>query len=126
MRAIRAISSVRASTGTLTHSLGVLRSRSCNCSTLTSLASVNNGLRKVMVQGVQQWGDQQRETQKGFHARMRLLGDRHVRRIRRQHPYRNLETLSGGFLNTDRAVSAFGFADNLKAKVVEWVEWIEN
>src|SRR5213594_2678288 len=126
MRAIRAISSARASTSTLTHSLGILRSKSCSCSTLTSPASINNRLRKVMVHGVQQWSDQRRETQKGFLAHMRLLGDLYVRRIRRQHPYRNLQTLSGGFLNTDCAVSAFGFADNLKGEAVEWVEWIKN
>ncbi len=57
---------------------------------------------------------------------MRLLGDLHVRRIRRQHPCGNLQTLPGGFLDRDRAVSAFGFADNLKAEAVEWVERIEN
>ena len=57
---------------------------------------------------------------------MRLLGDLYVPRSRRQHPYRNLQTLSGEFLNTDCAVSAFGFADNLKGEAVEWVEWIEN
>ena len=79
-----------------------------------------------MVHGVQQWSDQRRETQKGFLAHMRLLGDLYVPRSRRQHPYRNLQTLSGEFLNTDCAVSAFGFADNLKGEAVEWVEWIEN
>jgi hypothetical protein len=79
-----------------------------------------------MIHGVQQWSDQRRETQKGFLAQMRLLGDLYLRRSRRQHPYRNLQTLSGGFLNTDCAVSAFGFADNLKGEAVEWVEWIEN
>jgi len=57
---------------------------------------------------------------------MRLLDDLHVRRIRREHPYRNLQTLSGGFLDRHRAVSAFGFADHLKAEAVEWVERIEN
>ena len=79
-----------------------------------------------MVHGVQQWSDQRRETQKGFLAHMRLLGDLYVRRIRRQHPYRNLQTLSGGFLDRHRAVSAFWFADYLKAEAVEWVERIEN
>jgi hypothetical protein len=79
-----------------------------------------------MVHGAQQWSDQRRETQKGLLAEMWLLGDLHVRRFRRQHPYRNLQTLSGGFLNTDRAVSAFGIADNLKGEAMEWVERIEN
>src|SRR2546427_12596027 len=57
---------------------------------------------------------------------MRLLDDLHVRRIRREHPYRNLQTLSGGFLDGHRAISAFRFADHLKAETVEWVERIEN
>jgi hypothetical protein len=57
---------------------------------------------------------------------MRLLDDLHVRHIRRQHPYRNLQTLSGGFLDRHRAVSAFGLADNLKAEAVEGVKRIEN
>ena len=57
---------------------------------------------------------------------MRLLDDLHVRRIRREHPYRNLQTLSGGFLDGHRAISAFGFADHLKAEAVEWVERIKN
>src|SRR3989442_14882156 len=57
---------------------------------------------------------------------MRLLSDPHVRGIRRQHPRRNLQTLSTEFLDRDRAVSAFGFADHFKAEAVEWVEWIEN
>jgi hypothetical protein len=57
---------------------------------------------------------------------MRLLVDLYVRRIRRQHPYWNLQTLSGGFFDRHRAVPAFGFADNLKGEAVEWMEWIEN
>src|SRR5436309_13655234 len=57
---------------------------------------------------------------------MRSLSDLHIRRIWRQHPRRNLQTLSGGFLDRNRAISAFGFADHLKAEAVEWVERIEN
>jgi hypothetical protein len=57
---------------------------------------------------------------------VRFLDDLHVRRIRREHPYGNLQTLSGGFFDRHRAVSAFGFADNFKAEAVEWVERIEN
>src|SRR5467141_1148908 len=57
---------------------------------------------------------------------MRLLDDLHVRRIRRQHPCRNLQTLSGGFLDRHRAISAFRFADHLKAEAVEWVKRIKN
>ena len=126
MRAIRAISSFRALAGTLTHSFGVVRSRSCSCTTLTSLASVNNRLRKVTVRDVQHWSDQRRETQQGFAAEMRLLDDLHLRRIRREHPYRNLQTLPAGFLDRRRAVSGFEFADDFNAEAVEWVERIEN
>jgi hypothetical protein len=57
---------------------------------------------------------------------MRLLDDPHVRRIRRQHPYGNLQTLSGRFLDGHRTVSASRLADHLKAEAVEWVEWVEN
>ena len=126
MRAIRAISSARASTGMLTHSFGGVRSRSCSCTTLTSLASVINRLGKVMVRGVQHWSDQQRETQKGFLTYKRLLGHRYVRRIWHQHPRRNLQALSAGFFDRDRSISAFGFADHLKAEAVKWMERIED
>jgi len=57
---------------------------------------------------------------------MRLLDDLHLRRIRREHPYRNLQTLPAGFLDRRRAVSGFGFADDFNAEAVEWVERIEN
>ena len=55
-----------------------------------------------------------------------LLDDLHVRCIRRQHPYRNLQTLSRWVPDRDRAVSTFGFTDNLKAEAVKWVERIKN
>ena len=57
---------------------------------------------------------------------MRLLDDLYVRRIRRQHPGGNLEALSGRISDTNRAVSALGFADNLKVEAVEGMERIEN
>ncbi len=38
-----------ASIGTATLSVGIFRTRSCSCSTLTSLASINNCLQKVIV-----------------------------------------------------------------------------
>jgi len=49
-----------------------------------------------------------------------------MRRIRREHPYRNLETLSSGIPDRDSAVSTFGLTNNLKAEAVEWVERIKN
>jgi hypothetical protein len=57
---------------------------------------------------------------------MGLLDDLYVRRTRRQHPGRNLEALSGRISDTKRAVSALGFADNLKVEAVEGMERIEN
>src|SRR6266566_7193536 len=130
MRAMRSISSVRslASIDTVTHS-GTVRSRSCSCSTLTSLASVNNRLRKVIVHAVlevQLCGEQCCETQKGFLTHMGLLHDLYVGGIRQQHPRRNLQPLSGSIHDSDRAVSSPGFADDLKDKAAEWVEWIED
>jgi hypothetical protein len=57
---------------------------------------------------------------------MGLLYDLYVGGIRQQHPCRDLQTLSGSIHNSDRAVSSFGFADDLKVKAVEWVKRIEN
>jgi len=130
MRAMRSISSVRslASIDTVTHS-GTVRSKSCSCSTLTSLASVNNRLRKVIVHAVlevQLCGKQCCETQKGFLIQMGLIHDLYVGGIRQQHPSRNLQPPSGSIHDRDRAVSSLGFADDLKAKAAEWVERIED
>src|SRR5713226_7063793 len=127
MRAIRSISSVRslASIDTVTHSV-TLRSRSCSCSTLTSLASVNNLLRKVMAHDVQHWSNQRSEIQQRFPAQMWFLDDLYISRIRRQHPNGNLQTPSGGIQHCDRAVSSLGFADDLNAKAAKRMEWIEN
>jgi hypothetical protein len=51
MRAMRPISSVRAvgSIGTGTSSLRITRSGNRSCSTMTSFASVNNRLQKIIV-----------------------------------------------------------------------------
>src|SRR5439155_3010353 len=130
MRAMRSISSVRSlpSIDTVTHS-GTVRSKSCSCSTLTSLASVNNRLRKVIVHAVlevQLCGKQCCETQKGFLIQMGLIHDLYVGGIRQQHPSRNLQPPSGSIHDSDRAVSSLGFADDLKAKAAEWVERIED
>ena len=57
---------------------------------------------------------------------MGLLYDLYGGGIRQQHPCRDLQTLSGSIHNSDRAVSAFGFADDLKVKAVEWVKRIED
>jgi hypothetical protein len=57
---------------------------------------------------------------------MRLLDDLYVRRIRRQHPGRNLQTLSGRISDTNRAVSALRFANHFKVEAVEGMERIEN
>src|SRR2546425_4568063 len=127
---MRSISSIRsfASIDTVTHS-GTFRSRSCSCSTLTSLPSVNNRLRKVIVHDVlevQQRGQQCCETQKGFLIQMGLLHDLYVGGIRQQHPHRNLQTPSGSIHDSDCAVSSLGFADDLKAKAAEWMKRIDN
>ena len=79
-----------------------------------------------MLREVQQWSDQRGETQKGFLTQMRSLYDLYVGGIRQQHPRRDLQTLSGSIHNSDRAVSSFGFADDLKAIAAEWMERIEN
>src|SRR5437016_5595116 len=131
MRAMRSISSVRslASIETVTRS-GTVRSKSCSCSTLTSLASVNNRLRKVIVHAlleVQLCSEQCCETQKGFLTQIRgLLHDLDSGGIRQQHPRRNLQPLSGSIHDSDCDVSSPGFADDLNAKAAERMEWTDN
>src|SRR5262249_40210327 len=101
------------------------RFRSCSCSTLTSLASVNKRLRKVIGHAlleVQLCGEQCCETEKRFVIQTRLLHDLYVGGIRQQHPHRNLQTPSGRIQDSDCAVSSLGFADDLKAKAAEWME----
>ena len=128
---MRSISSARtvASIGTASFSFRIIRSRSCSCTTMTSLASVNNRLQKVIVNVVFSvvWcGQQRRERQKSFLTQMRSLRDLHLGAFRQQHPHRNLQTPPRWVDDRDRAVSPLRSADDLKSSAMERVERIED
>src|SRR5712691_10251934 len=96
---------------------------------MTSLASVNNCLQKVIVNtvlDVWQCDEQRRERQKSFLTQKRLLRDLHLGRIRQQHPQRNLQTPPRWIADRDRAVSLLRSADNPKSGTMERVERIED
>src|SRR6516165_8594743 len=96
MRAMRPTSSALtvSSTGTSSSSVRA-RLKSSNCSTITSHATVNRCLQKVIVNSSNCRLDQQRgEAGKRFSAEERLASRLDVRGGRRQHPCRNLETLA--------------------------------
>ena len=96
---------------------------------MTSLASVNNCLQKVIVNtvlDVWQCDEQRRERQKSFLTQKRLLRDLHLGRIRQQHPQRNLQTPPCWIADRDRAVSLLRSADNPKSGTMERVELIED
>src|SRR5712691_5110455 len=96
---------------------------------MTSLASVNNCLQKVIVNtvlDVWQCDEQRRERQKSFLTQKRLLRDLHLGRIRQQHPQRNLQTPPRWIADRDRAVSLLRSADNPKSGTMERVELIED
>jgi hypothetical protein len=96
---------------------------------MTSLASVNNCLQKVIVNtvlDVWQCDEQRRERQKSFLTQKRLLRDLHLGRIRQQHPQRNLQTPPRWIADRDRAVSMLRSADNPKSGTMERVELIED
>jgi hypothetical protein len=128
---MRSISSVRTvmSIGTVTSSFRIPMSRSCSCSTMTSLTSVNSCLQKGIVNpvlDVWQCDEQRRERQKSFLTQKRLLCDLHLGRTRQQHPQRNLETPPRWIADRDRAVSLLRSADNLKSGTMERMELIED
>ena len=129
MRAMRPTSSRRAvaSIGTRTSSSRISRSISRRCRTITSLASANTPLQKVIVTVViQQCGDHGRETQKRVPTQMRSLHDRHVGRLRQQHPHRYLQTPARGVDDTDRAISLLGSANDPQGHAMKWVERVED
>src|SRR2546423_4985813 len=57
---------------------------------------------------------------------MRSFHDLHLSGIRRQHPQRNLQAPPRWIDDRDRTVSPLGSADDRKAAVVKWVEWVED
>ena len=131
MRAMRSIRSARVAAfiGRAAPSFRIIRSRSCSCTTTTSLASINSCLQKVIVNmifrvGVR--GDQSSKRQKRFLTQMRLVGDLYFSALSRQHPRRNLQTLSGRVNDADRSIAPLGPADDLQGSPVKWVKAIED
>lgn len=130
MRAMRSIRSARAfaSIGTTSLSFRIIRSRSCSCTTTTSLASVNNRLQKVIPTVVFRvvWSGQQRgERQKSFPTQTRSLRNLYLGAFRQQHPHRNLQPSPRWVDGRDRAVAALRLSDDLKGSAMERVERIK-
>ena len=131
MRAMRSISSVRtlSSMGTIAFSFLIARSRSCSCTALASLASVNNCFEEViadLLRGAQSRRKQRRQAQKGFATQVRRLRDRHGGTLRGKHPYRDLQSLTSWIHDNNRTVAPLGVANNLENSVAERMERIED
>jgi hypothetical protein len=130
MRAMRSISSVRTlSSMGIAFSFLIARSRSCSCTALTSLASVNNCFEEViadLVRGVQSRRKQRRQAQKGFATQARRLHDRHGGTLRGKHPYRDLQSLTGWIYDNNRTVTPLGVPNDLENSVAERMERIED
>ena len=96
---------------------------------MTSLASVNSRLQKVIVNVVFRvgWcGQQRRERQKSFLTQMRSLRDLYLGAIRQQHPHRNLQSPPRWVDDRDRAISPLRSADDLKGSAMERMERVED
>jgi hypothetical protein len=120
---------VAASIGTTSPSFRIIRSRSCSCTTTTSLTSVNSRLQKVIAKLaflVEWWNYQRGEGQKSLLTQMRLLGDLHFGAIRQQHPDRNFQSPPSWIGDRDRSISPLGSAEDQKGSAVKRMERIEN
>ena len=128
MRLIRS-ARVAASIGTTSFSFRIIRSRSCSCTTTTSIASVNNRLQKVTVNlvfRVEWWEYQTREREKGFLTQVHLLRDLYFSAIRQEHPDRNFQSSPRRINDSDRSISPLRSAKDLKGSTMERMEWVEN
>jgi hypothetical protein len=128
MRLIRS-ARVAASIGTTSFSFRIIRSRSCSCTTTTSIASVNNRLQKVTVNlvfRVEWWEYQTREREKSFLTQVHLLRDLYFSAIRQEHPDRNFQSSPRRINDSNRSISPLRSAKDLKGSTMERVEWVEN
>jgi hypothetical protein len=115
--------------GTDALSFRIIRSRSCSCTTTTSLASVTNRFEKVivnMVFGLEVRGNQFSKGQERSFAEECLIGEFYLRALSRQHPGRNLQALPCCVHNADRPVSPLGPTDNLQGSTVKRVKRVED
>jgi len=128
---MRPISSARASAFLSTASFPsrIIRSRSCNCITATSFASVNSRLLKVIVNRslpAERWRYPCRERQKSFLTQMRFIRNGYLRAIRPKHPDRNLQSLPHGVHDRDGPIPPLRSADHLQGSPMKRVERIED
>ena len=128
MWAMRLTSSALTGTSTGASSSSVrVRLRSGSCSTMTSLASINRRLQKVIVNpGAHRFGKERDELQKRFPAQMRLLAHCDFGGVGKSHPYRNLKSLAYLIHHRDRTVSPFRSPGNSQAITVQRMKRIEN
>ena len=94
---------------------------------MTSLAPVRRCFEKVIVDaGNSRWREQRSELEKSFFAQKRLFSHLDLRGSRREHPYRNFQSLACGVEDRDGTVAAFGSTNNSEAVTVERMKRIEN
>ena len=127
MRAIRSITSLRAlaPTGPAT-ALLVLSSRSCNCSTLTSLGFSYPWQEVIVVvvfAGLSD-GQQVRQALKRVLTQAGLLRDSGVYGLGRQHPCRDLQPFTVDIQDGDCSVSALRSTNELETRAVQGVKRI--
>src|SRR5947209_9589914 len=120
MRAMRPTSSARTAKSTGTSSSSVrTRLKSSSCCTMTSLAPVHRCFEKVIVDsGNSRWREQRSEMEKSFFAQKRLFSHPNIRGSRREHPYRNFQSLACGVEDRDGTVAAFGSTKDTEAVTV--------
>ena len=131
MLAIRSMSSsfTLASTGTRTSCFSIIRLRSCSCTTLTSIASVNSYLEEGIVIGVRGGKctrKQRCKVQKHILAQMRFVLDFAVSARRRQHPNRDLQPTTARLHDSDCTITGLRSADDPEGTAMQWVKGIEN
>lgn len=115
-----------ASTGTSSSSVRV-RLKSGSCSMITSLASVNRRLQKVIVNlSGRRLTHQRDEIQKRFSAQMRLSLHLDIRGVRGKHPDRNFQPPACWIYDRDCTVLPFRSPADSQAITVQRMKRIEN
>ena len=131
MLAIRSMSSsfALASTGTRTSRFSIISSRSCSCTILASIASINSYLEEVIVIGVhggKRRGKQRCKVQKSIRAQRCFIVDLDVSAGRREHPNRDLEPTTARPHDSDCTITGLRSADDPQRTAMQRVKRIEN
>ena len=131
MLAIRSMSSsvTLASTGTRTSRFSIFRSRSCSCTSLASIASVNSYLLEVIVislRGGKRTRKQGCKVQKSILVQMWFVLDLNVSAGRRQHPHRDCQPTAARVHDSDCTIASLRSADDSEGLAMQRVKWIEN